>query len=520
MDKMLKNSLFMAIVLVATFVFSINVDAASLISFKEETSSAIINELSMGDITYDTSVSKKFKIVNNTNDDMSIYDFKVLDVDKYEIVGTVPTMIPANGEITVEIKNIVGVSVSADAFETQLYFVADNGVDAPEVVSTKVSGMVVPKEIKKPTVKGTYTYTVDVHGYGLRLYFEYNDYDNSLMSMSGSTAGTDAGDYFTTITLVDSNNYAWEDGTTEPLELKVTIEKLVGTPTLPNHIVYQGIDYKLSTISLSNGWSWTNPDELIKEGKHYYSVTYTGGNYVGTFVSMTQHEIKGVVAHTVNVPENPNITTSKSGDFEVLNDDTSSFTIYAKKGYILKSITVNGVEQLLNDEQLYEVRLKNVTEEIFVEAVTEKLVASLIEPNETPTFIIGSDNTLKYVFDYSMNWLFVNNSIINGEMRNYSETMEIFNFTTGETFGVEFKNEYLKTLAAGTYDFEIILATGVEVKASFTVDHVKEEVIVPEVNEPETTNPETGDNIGFYIVLLVASFGAIIFINRKKSSIR
>ena len=74
------------------------------------------------------------------------------------------------------------------------------------------SATVMKADLEKPTVSGTYTYN------GKNQKITLNSYDENVMSVTGDT-GTDAGDYTATVTLKDSSNYQWLDGTTSNVTL-------------------------------------------------------------------------------------------------------------------------------------------------------------------------------------------------------------------------------------------------------------------------------------------------------------
>ena len=71
---------------------------------------------------------------------------------------------------------------------------------------TNESATVMKANLEKPTVSGTYSYN------GTNQKITLNGYDANVMNISGDT-GIDAGDYTATVTLKDSSNYQWSDGT-------------------------------------------------------------------------------------------------------------------------------------------------------------------------------------------------------------------------------------------------------------------------------------------------------------------
>ncbi len=513
MNKFIKTSLLFATLFMFMLIGSDEVNASSLF-FEDETGVIKITELDMGDLPYNTSVTKTITIVNETTENVTISNLRLANPDKYEIVGTPATVVSAHSEITIQIKNIAGISVSSTPFETTLSFTANDGISGNEIVELPITGMIVPVKLSKVTVAGTYTYTTNSGGAALTHTFNFTGYDNALMSMSGDTSGTDAGDYTTIISLVDTINYTWDDGTTEPLQLNVNIAKSDGEPSLPDNYNNAKIGDKVSTIHLMEDWVWTNPNETIKEGSHRYSITYVGGNYNGTFVRENKTPIIGVKAHKINLDEDSNVSFDQTSGYEVLDGHETTLFLFIENGYELISVKVNGVEQTLIESFTYILKITDVTQETFVEVETRRLINSLIEPTEVPVVKVGTDQTLKFTFDKKMSWLYVNESYINGQFYTYEQTMELFNFTTGDTFGVEVKSEYLKTLPAGTYNVEIILASGELTEFSFIIE---EETVAPEVTEPETNNPNTGDNIVIYVSVMVISVVGFVGFSKFKN---
>ncbi len=481
MKKVLKITLLMTITIIAFLILgSTEVKAANLVEFEDENDISI-TELNMGNLPYDTSVTKTFQIKNKTSADITITNMAIADMDKYEFVNTPATTIPANGEITIEIKNKAGISVSATSSATKIMFTGNNGAGSSENIEFSVTGMIVPKELAKPTVKGTYTFKITEKYEQVRQYFEFNDYDNFLMSMSGETSGISAGNYDMTISLADTTNYAWVGGGTDPLQFKITIGQLQlppgETPPLPDNVRTSGIGYKLSTIKLTaHNWAWTNPEESIKAEEHNYLITYIGGNYVGfdNYTVMNKDGITGLVPYKVTIQTGANaiVSSANGAEFEVLAGGWETVRIMAKPGYDLISIKMNDVEQLSGKIFDHSIKLPNMTENILIEVETERRVVSLVSPTETPIFKIGSDKTLNFVFDKKMMFSLLNEVIVNGKAFTYSETIERFNLILGDQFGLEIKNEYLSTLAPGTYDIQVGISTKELIEATFVVEDI------------------------------------------------
>ena len=78
-------------------------------------------------------------------------------------------------------------------------------------------GEVVRTGETKPTVAGSYIFTGEEHTVQL------NNFDKSTMEISGIDKATKAGTYKVTVSLKDTTNTAWTDGTTAPVDISWTI---------------------------------------------------------------------------------------------------------------------------------------------------------------------------------------------------------------------------------------------------------------------------------------------------------
>lgn len=78
----------------------------------------------------------------------------------------------------------------------------------------------VPKQINSLTYNKT------------TLYPTWENYDNTLMTISGTTSATDAGTYYVTFDLIDKETCVWEDGTTDSKTVSWSISKAKYSETL------------------------------------------------------------------------------------------------------------------------------------------------------------------------------------------------------------------------------------------------------------------------------------------------
>ena len=110
-----------------------------------------------------------------------------------------------------------------------------------------------------PTISGTYTYTGSSQTPTITGF--YADF----MSKTGNTSATSAGNYSITISLTDTTNCQWSDGTTAPITLSWSIAKAaLPTPTLSQ-----------STINLNSG---TTSGTIIVTRNGNGAITATSSN--------------------------------------------------------------------------------------------------------------------------------------------------------------------------------------------------------------------------------------------------
>ena len=100
---------------------------------------------------------------------------------------------------------------------------------------------ILPKKLKKPTlVNSRYDYV------GSMQRPEYKDFDSIIMSYEGTAQNASPNPYQAKFTLLNKDDYVWEDGTTSDITYNWYIDKIDFDLTLPN-------DFKLETEYVLNG---------------------------------------------------------------------------------------------------------------------------------------------------------------------------------------------------------------------------------------------------------------------------
>ena len=132
-----------------------------------------------------------------------------------------------------------------------------------------------------------------------------NDYDYSIMLATGNLSGTNAGDYTLTISLLDTYNYQWADGSTAPITLSWAIEKAVlNMPSLDK----TAFDYNGHAFTpVINGY---NSGTMLATGN---LSAINGGNYVITVSLLDTTNYEWSNSKTAPLTLNWSVTGDNSG---------------------------------------------------------------------------------------------------------------------------------------------------------------------------------------------------------------
>lgn len=433
--------------------------------------------------------------------------------------------------------------------------------------------------IKKATlekvtlVKDTYEYTGD------EIVSDGSNFDSNKMNVSGDIKATNVGNYSITVSLKDKANYEWKDGTTTDLVLNWSITQATPDYTVPTGLT--GVKGKtLNDVTLPDRFIWNDASTVLTAGTHTYKATYTpvdttnyktitdidikvvvkdkfnvitsvdGGNgtitpskigvvegtkveitftpntgymidkvlvntvettVTGNKIELTVNEEKEVkvsykkIPFTVTVKDVDGATITPNGAVAVSYGEDKEFTITANSGYKLVKVLVDGTDKL-SDMVGDTLKLTNITSNINLEVVVEKIVYKVIE-GANQKYVITKDNEAKFKInaDFRMfddGKVYVDNELV--DPKNYTAE-------SGSTI-ITLKKEFIDTLSVGEHTLKVVFNDGGEAITTFNVA----KVTVP------TDNPQTGDNIGFYIISGILSIvglaGAGIFYRRKQTN--
>ena len=429
-------------------------------------------------------------------------------------------------------------------------------------------------QLEKVTlVKDTFEYTGD------EIVSEESNFDSNKMNFSGDIKATNVGNYSITVSLKDKNNYEWKDGTTTDLVLNWSITQATPDYTVPTGLT--GVKGKtLNDVTLPARFTWNDAGTVLTAGTNKYKATYTpedttnyktitdidievvvkntfnvitsvdGGNgtitpskigavegtkveitfipntgymidkvlvntvettVIGNTIELTVDEEKEVkvsykkIPFTVTVKDVDGATITPNGAVAVSYGEDKEFTITANSGYKLVKVLVDGTDKtadMVGDT----LKLTNITSNINLEVVVEKIVYEVTEgANQKYTITKNSEAKFKINADFRLfddGKVYVDNELV--DPKNYTAE-------SGSTI-ITLKKEFVDTLSVGEHTLKVLFNDGGEAITTFNVARV----IVP------TDNPNTGDNIGFYIISGILSIvglaGAGIFYRRKQTN--
>ena len=402
---------------------------------------------------------------------------------------------------------------------------------------------------------------------------------NSNIEVTGDTKAKNVSNNTITAKIKDKDNYEWKDGSNGDLTINWSITQATPDYTVPTGLT--GVKGKtLNDVTLPDRFTWKDASTVLTAGTHTYKATYTpvdttnyktitdidievvvkntfdvmtavdGGNgtitpskidavegtkveitftpnagymidkvlvntvettVTGNKIELTVNEEKEVVVSykkipfTVTVKDVDGATITPNGAVAVSYGETQEFTITANSGYKLVKVLVDGTDKtadMVGDT----LKLTNITSNINLEVVVEKIVYEVTEgANQKYTITKNSEAKFKINADFRLfddGKVYVDNELV--DPKNYTAE-------SGSTI-ITLKKEFVDTLSVGEHTLKVLFNDGGEAITTFNVARVT----VP------TDNPQTGDNIGFYIISGILSIvglaGAGIFYRRKQTN--
>ena len=402
---------------------------------------------------------------------------------------------------------------------------------------------------------------------------------NSNIEVTGNTTAKNVSNNTITAKITDKANYEWKDGSNDDLTINWSITQATPEYTVPTGLT--GVKEKtLNDIVLPDRFIWNDESTVLTVGTHTYKATYIpsdttnyktitdidievvvkdkfdvktsvdGGNgtitpsklgvvegtkveitftpntgymidkvlvntvettITGNKIELTVNEAKEVVVSykkipfTVTVKDVDGATITPNGVVAVSYGEDKEFTITANSGYKLVKVLVDGTDKtadMVGDT----LKLTNITSNINLEVVVEKIVYEVTEgANQNYTITKNNEAKFKINADFRL--------FDDGKVYVDNELVDPINYTaeSGSTI-ITLKKEFVDTLSIGEHTLKVVFNDGGEAITTFNVA----KVTVP------TDNPNTGDNIGFYIISGILSIvglaGAGIFYRRKQTN--
>ena len=402
---------------------------------------------------------------------------------------------------------------------------------------------------------------------------------NSNIEVTGDTKAKIVSNNTITAKIKDISNYEWKDGSNGDLTINWSITQATPDYTVPTGLT--GVKGKtLNDVTLPGRFTWNDASTVLTAGTHTYKAKYTpvdttnyktitdidikvkvldkfnvttsvdGGNgtitesktdvvegtkveitftpdtgymidkvlvntvettVTGNKIVLTVNEEKKVIVSykkipfTVTVKDVDGATITPNGVVAVSYGETQEFTITANSGYKLVKVLVDGTDKtadMVGDT----LKLTNITSNINLEVVVEKIVYEVTEgANQKYTITKNNEAKFKINADFRLfddGKVYVDNELV--DLKNYTAE-------SGSTI-ITLKKEFVDTLSVGEHTLKVLFNNGGEAITTFNVA----KVTVP------TDNPNTGDNIGFYIIsgilTIVGLAGAGIFYRRKQTN--
>lgn len=402
---------------------------------------------------------------------------------------------------------------------------------------------------------------------------------NSNIEVTGDTKAKNVSNNTITAKINDKTNYEWKDGSNDDLTINWSITQATPDYTVPTGLT--GVKGKtLNDVTLPGRFTWNDRSTVLTAGTNKYKATYTpedttnyktitdidievvvkntfdvitsvdGGNgtitesktdvvegtkveitftpntgymidkvlvntvettVTGNKIELTVDEEKNVavsykkIPFTVTVKDVDGATITPNGVVAVSYGETQEFTITANSGYKLIKVLVDEVDKtadMVGDT----LKLTNITSNINLEVVVEKIVYEVTEgANQKYTITKNNEAKFKINADFRL--------FDDGKVYVDNELVDPINYTaeSGSTI-ITLKKEFVDTLSLGEHTLKVLFNDGGEAITTFNV--VRE--MVP------TDNPQTGDNIVFYIISGILSIlglaGAGIFYRRKQTN--
>ena len=156
-----------------------------------------------------------------------------------------------------------GAGTYTATFTPKISYIWSDGTTSAKNVTWKIIG----QGIAVPSQSGTLTYTGDSRTPS------WSNYDNTKVSITGTTSATDAGTYYATFVIINKDVYAWDDGTNNAKVVEWTISKAPLTiPSQNGTLTYNETAQDVSWSNYQSTYMKVSGSTRKTEAGEYYAM--------------------------------------------------------------------------------------------------------------------------------------------------------------------------------------------------------------------------------------------------------
>jgi len=180
--------------------------------------------------------------------------------------------------------------------------------------------------------------------------------DSTLYAVAGDKEATDAGTYTATVTLKNTDNYEWEDGTTDPKTIQWSIAKapITASPETLNLTVYNnGAEFALPRLNITTQGHQTchvvasESSDLIQVLGNSDTAEWADIKVKGNDAKVESGDTPVVITVVLSAPNHNDKTVTVNVTVKNKNDVSSEIDFTAKDGSNKLELTYNGGAQSL-----------------------------------------------------------------------------------------------------------------------------------------------------------------------------
>ncbi len=202
--------------------------------------------------------------------------------------------------------------------------------------------------------------------------------------------------------------------------------------------------------------------------------------------------VNAVNFYDVNITVDSGITAPKQLNYNLPEGNSETLDFTSKEGYLISSITINGVEQIGTVTTSHEVSINDIRENVFIKITSKSKNILPIEGN-SQIYEKGSGKNIIIKFDYDFASLQPVSVTIDNKV-----VTQGYELSQGSVI-LTINNTTLENLSVGEHNIEIALETGEVMVGEFEVIEAEEDVI---------KSPKTGDSgMIHYIMALISLLG-------------